>query len=82
MMLLFKNRFNLVKILFIYSSFSVPPKVKEYPGCAKSARTLTTTVTWVLYSLLTHPLLSQSSAEHVPSMYINDHALHKNSFEN
>ena len=38
-MLLFKNKIILVIILFIYSSFSVPLKKKEYPEFATSART-------------------------------------------
>jgi hypothetical protein len=38
-MLLFKNKIIVVTIMFIYSSFSVPPKEKEYPECTTSART-------------------------------------------
>lgn len=39
-MLLFKNNIILVVIiLFVYSSFSVPSKEREYPEWATSART-------------------------------------------
>jgi len=38
-MLSFKSKIILVISLFIYSRFSVPPKEKEYPECATSART-------------------------------------------
>jgi hypothetical protein len=38
------------------NSFSVPRKETEYPEFATNTRALTTTVTCVLYSLLTHSL--------------------------
>jgi hypothetical protein len=78
-MLLFKNTIILVTNLFIYSSFSGPPKEKEYPECATSARTLDVSAVQPAY-----PFTQSVSTITIICVIgsINDHTLHKNSFEN
>jgi hypothetical protein len=61
--LLFKNKIILVIILFIYSSFSVPPKEKEYPECATSARTWDVSAVVSSWNVMAHGDAVRSEGE-------------------